>query len=158
VKQIFFIALIGLTLILAIWGGSCALLLRLYPDPADHGTFGDMFGAVNALFSGWAFLGVIIAIILQRQELELQRDELRESRMAQQASVAAQREQLDVALFQAQIEALNHIISGLDRRIRRSEDVASLSETTEHNRLVMERDQFEERLRDLIQSKFDKIA
>lgn len=43
---------------------------------ADRGTFGDMFGAVNSLFSGLAFAGVIYAILLQRKELELQREEL----------------------------------------------------------------------------------
>lgn len=31
----------------------------------DRGTFGDMFGAVNTLFSGLAFAGVIYAIFLQ---------------------------------------------------------------------------------------------
>lgn len=34
-------------------------------------------GAINALFSALAFSGVIIAIILQKKELELQRDELK---------------------------------------------------------------------------------
>ncbi|SEM64208.1 Putative phage abortive infection protein [Chryseobacterium taichungense] len=41
-----------------------------------QGTFGDMFGASNALFTGLSFTGVIIAILLQRQELKLQREEL----------------------------------------------------------------------------------
>ncbi len=42
----------------------------------ERGQFGDMFGAVNALFSGLAFAGLIITLILQRRELELQRQEL----------------------------------------------------------------------------------
>jgi hypothetical protein len=46
----------------------------------DRGTFGDMFGAINALFSGLAFAGIIVTILLQRQELELQRKELTETR------------------------------------------------------------------------------
>jgi len=41
-----------------------------------QGLFGDMFGASNALFTGLSFVGVIIAILLQRQELKLQRNEL----------------------------------------------------------------------------------
>lgn len=41
----------------------------------DRGTFGDMFGAVNALFSGLAFAGIIWTIFLQRNELKLQREE-----------------------------------------------------------------------------------
>lgn len=39
-----------------------------------------MFGSINALFSGLAFSGVIIAIFLQSQELELQREELKATR------------------------------------------------------------------------------
>jgi hypothetical protein len=35
-----------------------------------------MFGAINALYSGLAFAGVIYAILLQRKELRLQRKEL----------------------------------------------------------------------------------
>jgi len=46
----------------------------------DRGTFGDMFGAVNALFSGFAFAGIIITIILQSRELKLQREELSDTR------------------------------------------------------------------------------
>jgi len=42
----------------------------------ERGQFGDMFGAVNTLFSGLAFAGVIYAIFLQRGELELQREEI----------------------------------------------------------------------------------
>ncbi|ACL03566.1 hypothetical protein Dalk_1869 [Desulfatibacillum aliphaticivorans] len=47
---------------------------------AMYGTFGDSFGSLNTFFSGLAFLGVIIAILLQRQDLEIQRKELRDSR------------------------------------------------------------------------------
>ena len=39
--------------------------------------FGDSTGAINALFSALALAGVIIAIILQKRELELQRKELK---------------------------------------------------------------------------------
>lgn len=42
----------------------------------ERGQFGDMFGVGNAIFSALAFGGVIVAIFLQRRELELQRREL----------------------------------------------------------------------------------
>ena len=45
-------------------------------DPEKQGQFGDQFGAVNALFSGLAFAGLIFTIILQKKELALQREEL----------------------------------------------------------------------------------
>lgn len=63
--------------VIAVWGLSFFLLFL--PDDA-HGPFGDMFGAVNALFSGLAFAGLIITLIMQRRELALQRDELEQTR------------------------------------------------------------------------------
>src|SRR3989304_3219160 len=55
------------------------------------GTIGDMFGAANALFSGFAFIAVAItlrqqqySLFLQHRELELTRRELKESADAQQ--------------------------------------------------------------------------
>ena len=58
--------------VLGVWG----LTWYLLKDLTDRGTFGDMFGATNALFSGLAFVGVIFAILLQSKELKLQRKEL----------------------------------------------------------------------------------
>jgi len=55
--------------------------------PDNAGVIGDMFGSVNALFAGLAFLLLIWsvfqsnqAIKIQQQELSLQREELKESR------------------------------------------------------------------------------
>ncbi|KAB1230200.1 hypothetical protein [Chryseobacterium viscerum] len=38
--------------------------------PEIRGTFGDMFGAANALFTGLSFLGLIITILLQRRDFK----------------------------------------------------------------------------------------
>jgi hypothetical protein len=57
-----------------------------------RGTFGDMFGAVNSLFSGLAFAGVIYAILLQRRELQETREELRRTADAQERSEMIARE------------------------------------------------------------------
>lgn len=43
----------------------------------NSGVFGDSFGALNTLFSGLAFAGIIISIFLQSQELKETRKELR---------------------------------------------------------------------------------
>ena len=56
-----------------LWRISWVLITREFGNPTAPGPFGDMFGAVNALFSGLAFGGVIVAILLQRQELKAQR-------------------------------------------------------------------------------------
>ena len=41
-----------------------------------YALFGDSFGSVNALISAFAFAGVIVAIVIQRNELRLQRKDL----------------------------------------------------------------------------------
>ena len=48
-----------------------------------------MFGAVNALFSGLAFAGLIVTLIMQHEELGLQRNELAQTN----DELAAQREE-----------------------------------------------------------------
>ena len=63
-------------LVLGSWGSTWYLL----KDMTNRGTFGDMFGAVNALYSGLAFAGVVFAILLQSKELKLQRKELKYTR------------------------------------------------------------------------------
>ncbi|WP_411734902.1 hypothetical protein [Paenibacillus sp. M2] len=65
-----YIALIALGIFL-IWAGSAVAIYK-WVGHDDRGTFGDMFGAVNALFSGFAFAGLIYTIAVQRQELQTQ--------------------------------------------------------------------------------------
>jgi hypothetical protein len=65
-------------LVVVLWLGNLGLGLILAKD--ERGLFGDMFGAVNALFSGLAFVGLIYIILLQSQELKLQREELKLTR------------------------------------------------------------------------------
>lgn len=60
-------------------------------DSEKQGQFGDQFGAVNALFSGLAFAGLIFTIILQKKELSLQREELTQTR----EELKGQKEQLE---------------------------------------------------------------
>ena len=70
----------------ALWLTS-GLLLYFAPE---RGTFGDMFGAVNALFSGLAFATLIYTAWMQREELALQRQELELTR----AELRGQKEEL----------------------------------------------------------------
>ncbi|MCC6373116.1 MAG: hypothetical protein IT236_19080, partial [Bacteroidia bacterium] len=64
--------------IIGLWVGTYFLLRG--KDPNVRGTFGDMFGSINALFSGLALAGIILTILLQRKELKLQREELKDTR------------------------------------------------------------------------------
>jgi hypothetical protein len=53
-----------------LWLGYLVVLLIATNDFARPGQFGDSFGALNALFSGLAMVGVVTAIILQSFELQ----------------------------------------------------------------------------------------
>lgn len=66
--------------VLVIWAVSARLVWLSFDSAAERGQFGDMFGSVNALFSGLAFLVLILSMWLQRDELNLQRQELAETR------------------------------------------------------------------------------
>lgn len=51
------------------------ILISLWiPAATERGVFGDSFGALNTLFTGLAFAGVIITILMQRNELKNQRE------------------------------------------------------------------------------------
>lgn len=81
------------------------------PDPSElkgnshynsmgekYGTYGDMYGSLNTLFSGFAFATLIISLILQMLELHATRKELAEQK---DALIGQQAE------FQKQTEILN---------------------------------------------------
>lgn len=71
------------------------VLPKFFPD--DH------YAGANALFSGLAFAGLIIAILLQREELQLQRRELaltREEMEGQKEQLEGQKLQMEIQNFE----------------------------------------------------------
>lgn len=87
----------------------------------QQGVFGDMFGASNAFFTGLSFTGVIIAILLQRQELKFQREELELTRKEMELTrdeFIAQNETLVVQRFENTffnlLHARNEMISNYE--------------------------------------------
>jgi hypothetical protein len=69
--SIFVLWIMGSLFVIVLWIGS--LLIFTYALPCigwtEKGSIGDSFGAVNALFSGFAFLAFVITIYLQFTEL-----------------------------------------------------------------------------------------
>ncbi|MDX7899163.1 putative phage abortive infection protein [Aeromonas media] len=78
-----------------------AILLIYLAWPIDEisinkaGSFGDSFGILTSLFSALAFSGMIITILLQKEELGLQRQELADTRR----EITAQKEILRTQSF-----------------------------------------------------------
>ena len=109
--------LLVIVVVLIVWAISGWVL---YPRE-DRGTIGDMFGAVNALFSGLAFAVIIYTMLLQRQELRLQRKELEDTRaelQGQKLQLAAQNETLRKQNFENTFFQLlrlhNDILNAID--------------------------------------------
>lgn len=111
----FFLLLLGILIIWIISGGA---ILITFKDWHTQGQFGDMFGAINSLFSGFAFAGIIYTILLQKKELFQQRIELIETRKelartasAQEKSENALHKQAENLKTSAKLEALNSLVN-----------------------------------------------
>jgi hypothetical protein len=111
--------------VFAAWLVYAFLLYKLSGDWSHRGAFGDMFGAINALFSGLAFAGIIFTILLQREELKLQREELKLTRTeltrtasAQEASQKELSKQAETLQITAQINAINTLIGVYQERLK----------------------------------------
>ena len=98
----------GVVLIQVVYG----LLVFGFLGQMDvRGQFGDIFGGVNALFTGLAFAGVIYTILLQRRELELQRQELRLNRAELSRSAQAQMDQVSRLEEAADLSAITTLVN-----------------------------------------------
>jgi hypothetical protein len=109
-----FLGLAGLIVLL--WAFSWFLTAN-YMKPERQSTFGDSFGGVSALFSGLAFAGLVMAILMQREELKLQRKELRLTRKELKRTAAAQeatqtqiQHQAELLATSARLSAANSIV------------------------------------------------
>ncbi len=103
--------------VVALWTASYCVVYLAFGTWDERGQFGDLFGAVNSLFSGLAFAGVIYTIYLQREELSLQRrelqltrDELKRAATAQEESQKALQKQVEALEITAQLSALASIV------------------------------------------------
>lgn len=111
-KKIIRIALWSAAGVVVVW--SLTFFLFFINKWDERGQFGDMFGAVNALFSGLAFAGLIITLILQRRELELQRDELVQTRNEfVEQNKTMKRQRFENTFFNL-MTMLQHITDNLD--------------------------------------------
>jgi hypothetical protein len=98
-------ALVGI----ALWAASWALMMRYLPgyelnDFAKRGQFGDMFGAVNSLFTSMAMAAALYTIYLQHKELQAQREEQAKNEQARDAQMTIFSEQLKALKEQNQME------------------------------------------------------
>jgi hypothetical protein len=110
--QIIIIASIAFGLVVVLWFLTW-LCIEPIKDPVMRGTIGDMFNANNSLFSGLAFAGIIVTIILQKRELKLQREELMLTRKELARTAEAQERQTENFKISAELSALNTMVNFL---------------------------------------------
>jgi len=120
---------------------------------ANAGIFGDMFGAFNAFVSGLAMLGVIAAILLQRdqnrmqaqelklqrQELELTREELRGQKEALEEQNAQARRTSEAAIMSqlmVEYDSIRDSIRTLQKFYEEHKPRENALETFRHGRLA----------------------
>lgn len=131
-------------------------------DAATRGQFGDEFGAMNAIFSGMAFFGLIIAIIyqskdlraqtsalqLQQETLKQQIQEFQEQKAEMARSAAAQEEYntLTKLTLWLEVEKMSHDVgvqimaSGNSSVTRNNSKTALLSRVAELKKIMKDRD------------------
>lgn len=103
-KTIFF-TLIVFILVILIWVSFLIFSPMFLPDLNTRALWGDSLGTLNTLFTGLAFAGVIVSLILQRNELELQRKELELTRKELALSAHSQEKISDSSRTQSIIHA-----------------------------------------------------
>ena len=111
---------IAALIVCGVWLGSFIVIYHEFGDWATRGQVGDMFGAVNSLFSGLAFAGLIITLIFQRNDLHLQKAAIEQTnkQLKRQAeefelqNVMAKEEQFRNTFFDL-LRMLQTIVDGL---------------------------------------------
>lgn len=90
--------------IIGLWFLYPFIISSIYLDVEEQGLFGDMFGALNALFSGLAFLGLIYAILLQKEDLQNQIAEMASQRVEMEKTSNAVAMQAQLMLEQIELQ------------------------------------------------------
>jgi hypothetical protein len=97
-KPLFFFLSLAL-IILLLWLANAVWMAAIFKTVEKAGPAGDLFGAINSLFTGLAFAGLIGTMIFQQRELKLQRKELRLQREEvahTRTEIAGQRKQMEL--------------------------------------------------------------
>jgi hypothetical protein len=117
---------------------------------SEFGTYGDLFGMLNCLFTGFAFVGAGYAVVLQNRQLRHQQKEIDEARVDREKAAAWEHRSamLSAISFLAQTHAMR--LAALPSPPRTTEIKDGLSvqerETKERARLELELNKYMEKL------------
>jgi len=132
---------LGAILIQLIYG---VAMFYMIGTETGRGTFGDMFGAINALFTGITLAGLIYTIYQQQKDVTAAQEMANRTTIAQENSAEALRQQAENLHRTATLNAYNIIISAYIQLIQ--ENKGYPVENTYKN----ERNKYFEKLRKVI--------
>ena len=144
-------------LVVLIWGLSAVLIMFFLSEWSDRGTFGDLFGAVNALFSALAFAVLIYTIILQREEIKQNREEIVLNRKELEKSGKIQRKSQEVLIRQveqthlsAKMNAMRILVDYYNNQISNPKSTEEIIEKSKQKRkqIIVQIDQLIDGLND----------
>lgn len=145
-----------LIIVFIIWILSLFILPLFYPELSNRGLFGDSFGAINSLFSGLAFAGIIFTILLQKKELALQRQELKDTRKelersatAQEKSETQQKRQSDNLKITAKLNALSSLVDFYSNIEAKTKNLDS----NKHKNAILEQERYINRIKEILERK-----
>lgn len=152
--------ILSISVVILVFSVYFFVVRQLLPEWAVSGQFGDMFGGLNALFSGLAFLGVIYAIFLQREELglqrkelELTREELKRTAEAQEKSEKALSKQAASLKVTAKLNGLSAILQHYNTLIELTNSAKYGIDRAEFNARKKDADEVIEQVKRLIENK-----
>lgn len=85
------------------------------------GEYGDIYGGLNTLFTGFAFVGLVVTILLQRQEMKETRDEFAEQTKQfkeQSVLLAEENKRNQLQYWVADIYKRIQMVKDLERQMR----------------------------------------
>lgn len=154
-KTLIIVVIVSLILVVGLCLINFILLINL--DIKKIEAYGNILSPVNALFSGLAFSGIIITILLQSKELSLQRqeliitrEELKRSANAQENSEKALNRQAENLKISAKLTALNILVTYY------TENIKSYNKTLEgrqHDVIETKRDHYLKCIEQILEQK-----
>jgi len=99
----------------ALWLLSIPIMSVFFPFPMTADEFGDMFGALNALFSGLALAGVIYAVWIQTEDVKTNQAHIEKSIKASEISAK-------LAAYSTLLQEANNALERYERWEEKSKD------------------------------------
>lgn len=94
--------------VIALWSVSIVITTEIYGIPSNASEAGDMFGGINALFSGLALAGVIFTIWLQSLDVKTNQDNLNKS-------IESNRRSLEIMALSSLIQEADSALARYER-------------------------------------------